>query len=497
MKKLSLPSLTRRARPLALASLLSLNLLLPARADINDVLQAYPQETTSVVTLKLDPASWLPLLGQDGASPEGEVSLQKMYQEFKQNFASMGLDLEKEVLPVLGSHLALGYGYSNNSSPPAPMVVLHHRSEAKAREVLDKLMGILRDHQEPVYRMTLQGKPIWKLVSGEMNTVYVAVTPQALLLTFEDKPDMLSKAMTVGQHPDKSLLASPDVQTLSQAAAEDSLWFYGETPRLLSDIYAFMGTVAQPDLAKQRVLAQNLKNLLSLLRVMDFGMTVSTEGLSFHSLNLYSQQAPSLEQSAYLKALRTPSDQPLEGLLATVPARNYGVLASDRLAGLSGLPLPKPQNAQEQAAAELYAKMDTGHTLQQLTGLKPEQYLPHLDGRYSLSLTAGAKMPEAVLAVGVRPQSVTALGELMAGFKLNQSFVRDSLLPPDSRRRGQSASVRANMHTLQTMVETYGVDHEGLYPHSLAELEKAARNSSYNYWKTLSNPLDRPYVFGD
>lgn len=49
-------------------------------------------------------------------------------------------------------------------------------------------------------------------------------------------------------------------------------------------------------------------------------------------------------------------------------------------------------------------------------------------------------------------------------------------------------SVKANMHTLQTMLETYAVDWGGLYPDSLAQLKHEATNSSYAYWKELTNP---------
>ncbi|HEY9844008.1 MAG TPA: hypothetical protein V6D23_26290, partial [Candidatus Obscuribacterales bacterium] len=365
-----------------------------------------------------------------------------------------------------------------------------------------KLVAELRARHDKVYPMVLQGKPIWKLVIDDGAQAYVALTPQALLVTLEEKPDLLGKAITAGQKPEQSLLADPDVQAMSQAAAKDSLWFYGATPRLLADIFAFTGSMlepistgVEPNLPQQLALADNLKNLLGIYKAMDLGLQVSHEGLSFHSLNLYSQQSPSPEQADYLEQLRTPARQPLDTLLAAIPAQNYGVLASDRLRGLFGSVLPSPQNAREQAAADQYTKMAIGTALQQLTGLEQELYLMHLDNRYSLSLLPGEQRPEAVLALGIRPNSREAVSSIMAGLKLNQDFIRDSLIPPEARRRSQSASVKANMHTLQTFVEIYGVDHEGLYPPSLSQLEKAARAG--NYWRELHNPLGRPYVFGD
>ncbi len=56
--------------------------------------------------------------------------------------------------------------------------------------------------------------------------------------------------------------------------------------------------------------------------------------------------------------------------------------------------------------------------------------------------------------------------------------------------RAKLSSVKANMHTLQTMVETYGVDHGGTYASDLDLLLKAAENNSYgSYWKDFVNPF--------
>jgi hypothetical protein len=56
--------------------------------------------------------------------------------------------------------------------------------------------------------------------------------------------------------------------------------------------------------------------------------------------------------------------------------------------------------------------------------------------------------------------------------------------------RAKLSSVKANMHTLQTMVETYGVDHGGTYAPDLDILLQAAENNSYgSYWKDFTNPF--------
>jgi len=61
--------------------------------------------------------------------------------------------------------------------------------------------------------------------------------------------------------------------------------------------------------------------------------------------------------------------------------------------------------------------------------------------------------------------------------------------------RAKLSSVKANMHTVQTAVETYGVDWGGVYPASLGDgsgtdEELVREAQSKNYWKGFKNPFD-------
>ncbi len=50
-----------------------------------------------------------------------------------------------------------------------------------------------------------------------------------------------------------------------------------------------------------------------------------------------------------------------------------------------------------------------------------------------------------------------------------------------------SANLKSNMHTLQTVAETYAVDWGGVYPSSVETLKNEA--SSKNYWRVFKNPF--------
>lgn len=78
--------------------------------------------------------------------------------------------------------------------------------------------------------------------------------------------------------------------------------------------------------------------------------------------------------------------------------------------------------------------------------------------------------------------------------KLNMDKALAILDAPDSnfnkaQNRAKISSAKANAHTLQTLLETHGVDWRGQYPPSLKELEKEAKK--YSYWKDFKNPFTK------
>lgn len=58
--------------------------------------------------------------------------------------------------------------------------------------------------------------------------------------------------------------------------------------------------------------------------------------------------------------------------------------------------------------------------------------------------------------------------------------------------RAKVASVKANMHTFQTALETYAVDWGGQYPTNSANAKTQATTDGY--WKEFVNPVDKSVV---
>ena len=55
--------------------------------------------------------------------------------------------------------------------------------------------------------------------------------------------------------------------------------------------------------------------------------------------------------------------------------------------------------------------------------------------------------------------------------------------------RAKVSSVKANMHTVQTVIETYAVDWGGVYAENFANLRTEATQTGREYWKEFTNPF--------
>ncbi len=92
-----------------------------------------------------------------------------------------------------------------------------------------------------------------------------------------------------------------------------------------------------------------------------------------------------------------------------------------------------------------------------------------------------AKGTESQLALDVDLDQAS----LQDWVKVGEAYENELQTAQNFARR---SSVKANMHTLQTLVETYAVDSEGVYPENLDDLQQAAEKM--DYWRVTINPFD-------
>lgn len=474
-------------RPFLLATALSVSLFSPAQAALDDALKPFPAETVGLISVDIQPITWLPLL----APSLEELYQQDFYKEFHQGLSeSLGVDFEKDMLPNLGTHLAIGYGYGQDQTKPRVIISLHLKSGEAFRPVLQKMLTGLLDQGLKVYPATLQGTPIWKIPDGSGEFGYLALTANHLITSYEEKPEMLGQALTqLKQTSPGGLLAKAEFASLKAESEKDAIWFYGKAPRSLADM-ALFENASSDHLARVKAIEQ----LFSLLQGVSGGMSLSKEGFLFHSRNLYAQQNLRPGQKNYVETLSKPSGLSLDPLLATVPASHLAVFATERLPGYFNSPLSDLGGEPTREIRQAVEQALPGKLIQTVTSWKPEQYLPLLDGRFSASYHYDKDPGGVVMALGVKAGQEPALRSLVSGLKVDLNALRDLDGGPEARATQREQQMDQNLSALSTMLEAYKYYNEA-YPNSLSQLQKDAEANGY--WTPLTHPLGKGYPLGD
>lgn len=440
----------------------------PVQATLDDTLQVLPAAPALSLSLDLNPKFWLLLAQIPWQQSEP-------WKQLTQTSQKNGVDLDKELLPLLGSHVSLAV-YPVKDKDPLLMAALHVKDPAKVTALLNKIF---------------KGKGSTMTLALPEFPIHFSVHGSTLIV------DTFPKAWSA---PATNLLQDPAFKNIYQRFQQEQLWAYlsvDEFPKLakmfsgkedLDELQSFVGGIA------------------NLEESYGFALVLHPHGVSLKSVTQHKavdKRTPA--QQALLKKLQQTSGQKLEEMLALMPAQPLVLMAYPDLHQWGDI---LAQNAPDDSELKSFLKDLTGG-IAQYTGLDWEKdLLPVLDGRIGLAVNYPQAQPDfnknpiphVLLYAGVKDPA--QFRDLMLNkFVVNTSeLAKDDLLGPLlAQDRIQAASVKANMHTLQTMVETYAVDWGGEYPPSLAALytEAASKEGTdYAYWKELTNPVTQQQGIG-
>ena len=127
-------------------------------------------------------------------------------------------------------------------------------------------------------------------------------------------------------------------------------------------------------------------------------------------------------------------------------------------------------------------RQDSGQSFEALENDEILQMLGQaLDYLYfEQGLAAGGQGGKIFLGIDMDKLDFEKIAVALADLEIN--------LPRPSQPLSRDERVKTNMHTLQIMIETYGVDWGGNYPESLEGLHREAVMPGREYWKDFSNP---------
>ncbi len=270
------------------------SITLPVRASLENNLKHTPA-AEALAVIDTTPEHWR-FLTQKEPFASG---LREFQEEIRGDIAEeLGLDLEEELLPMIGTHLNLAF-YGNESVPVLVVVDLKPAS-AVADRAYAQLIAKLESKAQQDQRKALQ-KIDWKghTLYGFQRTgknkdiVYMSRTLDKTALLIGSLKRV--KAGLIQQTPQ---INQRHFQPIYQRLKAQKFWFYGTPPALLKTLKA------------QKLQTEDLKEI-GQYQHAGFGMDINVQGLLLKSV-------VELPQGPVLRALKTPSKTP-ERIRKTAP----------------------------------------------------------------------------------------------------------------------------------------------------------------------------------
>lgn len=449
--RLSSPVILKWLPGLALATTLWVS---PVQASVENALDPIPKDPSFVATVQTELAPWgyfvqrFLELGQSDELKEIVATLEKK-----------GLNLTSDILPIFGSHVSVA-AYADGLPESKKMEVLLSvdvSSASAAQALLNKLQKIndpdiavkTETHEERTFLIVSEKKQ-----QKPELVVALVVSSRNLLISVAPDTAVLKRALAAQGSRSGNVMSQAAFHKTYQRFNAEPFWVWADRG-VGNQFTQALGLMSGENPFQQGAALQ------ALWAGTGFSLRPSQEGLSMQFYTPLVQNIPAEWQNFYAQ-WAAPASSPLKGLLDTLPAKPMFVMGGQKLnrytdVGLypegpsqASQDMKKIMTTLESTWKELLPAVDAGLDLK-------KDLLPHLDGRYGMVMDVNQEgVPQVLAYLGVKPESQAKLGPFLRDkFKLDPALFEEFM---DAGTKAKTSSVKANMHTLQTLVETYGVD---------------------------------------
>lgn len=302
----------------ALATLASITLLtLPAWASLEDNLKHTPAGADGFVAIKTDRSEWDYFLKRKPFSTMGEELMKDVATGIKEG---LGLDFEKDLLPMLGTHISVAvYEAELKKGEDLPVLIaLDLRDTANFPKVIAALKTMSESERD---RVLLEEK--YKDISlygfatkeKQAGSPYLALSQNTLLI---GSKALISKAIDTAASG-TSLMGDTRFKPVYKSLNTEKLWLYFNS----QNIDKLMALIPETE-ELEEINLSDVTDSLKAYDSMGFGMDLNARGLRFKSFVKIGSGAPKSAMDSYVRkmeqAIRKPA-QPLSGVLNAAPGR--------------------------------------------------------------------------------------------------------------------------------------------------------------------------------
>lgn len=376
--------------------------LTPAWARLEDNLRFTPPQADAFLALSTAPQDWQYFLDRKPFSSLFEEGMKEVLLGLSKEF---GLDVEKDLKPLLGSHVSVAvyHDAQNNEKNLLPLVAMDVKDPSVFTQIVAKIKQKSHEKKDAhLLEIPVQGSLFYGFSSSlqpEDAAFFMTLSSNTLLF---GSRAMLEKALEAGNNG-KNLTQDNRFASTFKSLGKEKLWFY-MNPRNLEHYLKMIPNTS--DLEIQEALKQ-IKQSFGSYDSFGMGLDLNARGLRFKSFVTLSQDGPDTPERKYLRqaenAVRNPQAS-LRELMKAAPERPLFFAAGQ---GFHLMPLAMKtflhnQPKLKEVVDEIFYK-----GFRALTQLDLERdILAHSDGRVGLSVF----YPEMAKTINQPPHMVIYLG---------------------------------------------------------------------------------------
>ena len=510
----ALQHISRFSRHLALSLLMVGGSMSPVWANLDSHLAPYSKQEKALTVVNIKPHKWQAAISKASKdNPELAEVLAELNHELKEN---LGLDFAQDILRNLGQHFSMVY--QMNDQALTLLFNLDLRSGSKMETLLKNWhQKQLNSEQETEFSSELKhfGPQAYYLMAFNESEAFeraaFAVVGNQLIgsIGTSDNAQNALKRMLYTQavisKDSHWKLSNQDLfKPIKEHLHDHDIWGYADLKALLP-LVEILGLSDGFNLDSKKLDAAWLQDYLHYYRGLGLGLNIDDQGLGFsfyagHDLkNLTPYQQKFL--TSHLPGYGSEPDAQAQQLLNKIPENAIFLASGEHLDQALTHPIPTDADLPEEASDLRFTPKQL-NTFANAFNLDFEtELLPAMDGRAAIALFNGnaqQPIPQFALLMGLNKDKALAFEQTLAEklkFDLNSLFGKMA----NAADYAKTASMKANMHTLQTIVETYGVDYGGVYPENLEQLKLAATDESMypTYWKPVRNPVSNQSGLGE
>ncbi|PKL79760.1 MAG: hypothetical protein CVV27_01370, partial [Candidatus Melainabacteria bacterium HGW-Melainabacteria-1] len=312
--------------PLQIASLAALICLsaLPAQADLASNLRHTPADIDSFVSLSTAYEDWRYFLTR---KPFAEL-FAKLRKDIAPDLeAQLGMNFDRDLAPMLGSHLSIAIfeeEFSRKETLPV-LLVFDLKNTSGFPKLLRRLRDVAaKDKSKQLTEAKYQGVPIYGFASSKRKegVPHMALSGKTLLL---GSKNLVMKAIAAGQGKQAAALSNARFKVAHDALRSQKLWFYADPESLPEFIRLGENANTPLDARKELQAARvSMQESLDLYDSLGFGLDLNPRGLVFKTVARFKQQGVDPQKQAFMQQfmqLWNDPKVPMRQILQGSPAR--------------------------------------------------------------------------------------------------------------------------------------------------------------------------------